>query len=704
MIVDLVDGREVGHSRTGFGAATSIAFSADGSRLAVVHAFSLSVHVLATESGRVLARLDNRSNVNHVAWNPRWANFLAAGLEDNTIQVWDVETCRPTVTLEGDTYNGLVVAFHPGGELLASRGWSGVLRLWDIRTGRQVLSMPSSWLTELHFARDGSRLSAHAAPGKAGILEVSYQTECRSLIREPGPLSQNTTALAIDHSGHHLAAACANGIIVWDIPTGTPVARLPVSGVAKEVLFDPAGSILTGSPMTLRWPVSSRTVDPTIGPPELLQWYQTRDGLSSSRDGRVVAIAIYNGGALVFDADRPANSRRILPQYDTRTAALSPDGRRLATHSHTDRTLKYWDTRTGRTVHDFPVNPPRGSPFFSPDGRFLATNVKNDGWQLLDIETWTSVIQLDHASGPATFSPDSKILAHETYYESYEGSIALVEIATGRELARIADPDGEKAAQIVFSPDGMKLIALLKDQPQIRIWDLRSVRDRLAKLNLDWSPPPPWGSAVSPTLDFELPLPPKYRVDRGQLDRWLKLAPIKRREQAVADAEELLKQSPGQAEVRDWLASSCNAFAWELLTGSKPDRDPPRALPLARRAIALAPESNMYLKTLGLALYRAGQHAEAIPVLERSLAANDNSSVPYDLFFLALCHSRLGDAVRARADFDRAVTWLMANSKLPAPADEELRAFRTEAEALLHASFGDLPDDVFAQPPESRTR
>ena len=98
--------------------------------------------------------------------------------------------------------------------------------------------------------------------------------------------------------------------------------------------------------------------------------------------------------------------------------------------------------------------------------------VKPDGWQLLDIETWTSVIQLDHATGAATFSPDSKIFAHETYYETYGGSIALVEIATGRELARIADPDGENAAQIVFSPDGMKLIALLKDQPQIRIWDL----------------------------------------------------------------------------------------------------------------------------------------------------------------------------------------------------------------------------------------
>ena len=73
-----------------------------------------------------------------------------------------------------------MVAFHPGGELLASRGWNSVLRLWDIRTGRQVLSMASTWLPDLHFDRSGTRLSSHAASGRAGILEVSFQTECRT--------------------------------------------------------------------------------------------------------------------------------------------------------------------------------------------------------------------------------------------------------------------------------------------------------------------------------------------------------------------------------------------------------------------------------------------------------------------------------------------------------------------------------------------
>jgi serine/threonine protein kinase/WD40 repeat protein len=703
MVVDLADGRELRRWKPGFGSATTIAFDQGGTRLALVSGFSGSVHVLDAESGRVLAQLDNPASVFSLAWNPRQPNLLAAGVEDGTIRIWDVDTGRQTVTLEGDSYNGLAVAFHPDGDLLASRGWRAVLRLWDIRTGRQILSIPSPWLPELRFASDGSRLSAHGAAGRAGILEVSYQNECRSLVRELGPVSSDIHALAIDRSGRHLAAACRNGIMLWDLPSGTPLSSLRVSGLVGQVQFDPAGSILTSAPMTLRWPISSRPDGTTIGPPQFLQWYGTRDGFSCSRDGRVVALGIHNGGGLVFDADQPANSRRFMPHRDTRGITLSPDGRWLVTGSHTEGTQRAWDTRTGRRVRG-PEDPRNAATMFSPDGRLLAFNVQNEGWELRDTETWRPIIRFGDTSGAAAFSPDSVIFAHETDFKSHEGSIALVEVATGRELARLNDPEGAGAAQLVFSPDGMQLIASLKNQPHLRIWNLSAVRHRLAELDLDWSPPPAWGSVVARTSGFELPLPPSYRVDRGQLDEWIKLAPIKRREQAVADAEELMKREPDQAEVRDWLAESCNEFAWMLVAGPESNRDPTRALRLARRAVALAPDNDLYLNTLGLTLHRAGHYSEAISVLDRSLANNNNLSTPYDLFFLTLCHAKQGDAVRARACFDRAVTWLKTNSKQTGQADQELKVFRAEAEALLRASFGDLPDEVFAGVPETAAR
>ena len=144
-----------------------------------------------------------------------------------------------------------------------------------------------------------------------------------------------------------------------------------MSGEVKGVQFDPAGSILTSYPMTLRWPISSLPDGPVIGPPQFLQWYQTRDGFTNSRDGSVVAMAIYDGGGLIFDADHPDRSRRILPHRDVRGIALSPDGRWLVTCSFRDGTLKVWDTRAGHVSPDIPAHRGVSGTVFSPDGRWL---------------------------------------------------------------------------------------------------------------------------------------------------------------------------------------------------------------------------------------------------------------------------------------------------------------------------------------------
>jgi WD40 repeat protein len=63
----------------------------------------------------------------------------------------------------------------------------------------------------------------------------------------------------------------------------------------------------------------------------------------------------------------------------------------------------------------------------------------------------------------------------------------LVEMATGRELARLEDPD-QAASFAVFTQDGTRLVDAAEDG--VRVWDLRRIRAELAKLGLDWDAPP----------------------------------------------------------------------------------------------------------------------------------------------------------------------------------------------------------------------
>jgi tetratricopeptide (TPR) repeat protein len=89
-----------------------------------------------------------------------------------------------------------------------------------------------------------------------------------------------------------------------------------------------------------------------------------------------------------------------------------------------------------------------------------------------------------------------------------------------------------------------------------------------------------------------------------------------------------------------------------------------------------------------VALYRNDRFAEAVPILEKSLEASKGKSDAFDLFFLALCHHRLGDAARAKDCYDRAGKWFQEHrGKLPATWVEELTQFQAEA------------DEVLAQPP-----
>ncbi|HKI19541.1 MAG TPA: tetratricopeptide repeat protein, partial [Isosphaeraceae bacterium] len=160
-------------------------------------------------------------------------------------------------------------------------------------------------------------------------------------------------------------------------------------------------------------------------------------------------------------------------------------------------------------------------------------------------------------------------------------------------------------------------------------------------------------------------------------------------EQARADQQKASSFMPNDPTV-------LNERAWILANGPITRRDVERAVAMAQRAVALAPGQQLTLNTLGVALYRAGQYAEAISVLERSLAAGKGEFDAFDLFFLAMAHQKLGEAPQARDCFRRAMQWWGEHKNLPAQYVRELTGFHAEAAAVLANGRAEWPADVFA--------
>src|SRR5262249_46487099 len=158
-------------------------------------------------------------------------------------------------------------------------------------------------------------------------------------------------------------------------------------------------------------------------------------------------------GGLVVDAQSRQNARWLRPHREVRYIAVSPDGRWVVTGSHGGDGMRLWDATSGRLVHEF-LGVPRDVGLvhsFSPDGRWLA--VGWDGWVLFETQTWKREVLLYRGyrgtTGCMTFAPDARTVA----FDDNAGTIILAETESGRELARLADPEQLRTRAAAFTPD-----------------------------------------------------------------------------------------------------------------------------------------------------------------------------------------------------------------------------------------------------------
>jgi WD40 repeat protein len=451
------------------------------------------IEILDLDTGKVVVALPHQpyTPASHV-WHPD-GTTLAVLCNDLRVHLWDVAAAKQTLVLDRLSNFGTEIAFNHAGDLLVTSGWDGKLRLWDPRTGQHLLSTTPGG-GSLRFSPDDRHLTVNnLLAGKLGRWEIAAGPEYRTMATTSAGITVPFFSPSVHRDGRLLAAGLHGGVGLWDLVGGRELFFIPLPG-ATNALFEPTGSLLTNGPAgLLRWAVRPDPATPggvRLGPPEKLAVPGSIYDLACSADGRVTASAQSRGGSVLHTA-RPNQPIPLAPHDDTRYVAVSPDGKRVATGSHWPAGVTIWDADNGTRSK---VLPGVGwGVKFSPDGKWLGT--VSGGYRLWEVGSWREGPNIGGGEG-ADFSPDGKLLAVETG----SGAIRLVNPDSGREYARLEDPNQDRAGRITFSPDGTQLVATSGDSQSIHVWDLRLIRARLVEMGLDWDVPsyPPAKPAAGP--------------------------------------------------------------------------------------------------------------------------------------------------------------------------------------------------------------
>lgn len=422
--------------------------------------------------------------------------MVAVRWQDDGIRVWDVSSGTEVVTLPTGPLNDGATVFIPQSQLLAVAS-GDALQLWDLTTGfpdGPALSFGDADIASVSVNHDGTMIAAGNDDSEVGIWDLSTSTLVGAVKKMPGgPI----WSLTFTPDGSSVWATSSDTAIHrWD------VAPSPVAGVVYDVDPDASGFALSPDGSRIAVSRGSETDNQLevrdAGTGHLIRSVSsghsdTIFGVDYSPDGGVIATGSHDGSIRLWDSGTLTRIGEVMEGHWTgdfgpllNTITFDPTRpaptARLASGGD-DGTVKIWDVATQTETAEYSgggISRGVRDIDISPDGSTLADGGSFD-IQLWDLATGQPVgdsMQAVQAAGfisDVAFSPDGARVAASSV--STEG-ISVWDVATQDLLLRF----GEGSGSIAFSPNGALIAAafarVVDNSPfgEVFLWDAATGR------------------------------------------------------------------------------------------------------------------------------------------------------------------------------------------------------------------------------------